>query len=416
MNEELYNARCRKGWSQEEAAAAVGADRTTYWEWENTERLPQPYYLDRLRKAFGMTAEELGYGNYGQIRLSRRRVARSGTAQSAQASTQSGEDMDKKRRLLLQSAAGFIVGSKAVGSAEVEPTKGIDETILDHFERTIRLCWDLLRVDGLPMMEQLLPTFVPSLESLAQQPSGYQKIFAGLASQGCLLAGLVAVLQMNISAAESYCKKAVLYSRVAEDRNLEVAALKHLATKYSDAKYPLKTLRAYQEALPLVDRVSPLLRSRTYLGLALAYAQCGQRQESLYPLGLAKDTFPEYPQDDPAFPYADCGPSSLNHYGGLIHLEFDEPRKAWETFAGAETLTIVVPKRTIIEINNCQAEAAIADRNLELACHHVHVGVAGAHELKSEKRFEDAFGIYRQMRLVWPHESQVKALADLFHR
>src|SRR5262249_5344126 len=152
----------------------------------------------------------------------------------------------------------------------------------------------------------------------------------------------------NYAGAEWSCKQAVEYSGLAENPNLSVAALKHLATKYHSAKYHLLTLQTYQEALPLLDQVSPLLRSRIYLGLALSYAKCQQEQEAIHYLGLAQDTFPEYPEGDPGFLYADCGLSSLNHYGGLISLEFNQPKKAWEIFAGVEKLRskTVVPERT----------------------------------------------------------------------
>jgi tetratricopeptide (TPR) repeat protein len=338
---------------------------------------------------------------------------------------------DPAKRKTLEQLAGVlgiaVTGSQLIGEPETVErlpaltngaSGGVDETLKGHFVAQTKLCWDLLKVDGLPVVQQLLPTYLPALEALAQQSSRYQKIFAGLAAQGCMLAGLVAVLQLNNPVAEAYCKQAVQYSRLAGDRNLEVAALKHLATKYNDAKYPVKTLQTYQEALPLVNEVSPLLHSRTYLGLALASAQCGQKQEALRYLGLALETFPERPEDDPSFVFADCGPSSLNHYGGLIYQEFDEPEKAWEMFAGVETLRskIVIPERTFIEIVNCQTEAAVAQRDLDRACVHIQIGVTGALKVKSEMRFNEVFSIYRQMKIIWPHESRVKALADLFHR
>lgn len=207
-------------------------------------------------------------------------------------------------------------------------------------------------------------------------------------------------------------------SCISEDRTLEAAALKHLAVKYFDLKHPRQTLQTYQEALQFVDQVSPLMQSRTYLGLAAAYAQMGKRQEALSYLGMAQETFPELPENDAAFVYADCGPSSLNHYGGLIYMDLDQPQKAWETFAEVEQLKqrIVIPERTVIEIVNCQAEAAVAQRNLDLACAHIQVGVAGALKLKSERRFADTFAVYKNMRLIWPHEPQVKALGELFQR
>jgi hypothetical protein len=113
-----------------------------------------------------------------------------------------------------------------------------------------------------------------------------------------------------------------------------------------------------------------------------------------------------------------CGRSSLNHYSGLIFLEFNQPKKAWEIFAEVEKMksNIAVPKRTVIEIVNCQAEAALVQRDMELTCTHVQVGVAGALQLKSEKRFNDTFSIYNQMRLIWPREQKVKELGELFYR
>jgi DNA-binding SARP family transcriptional activator len=300
-----------------------------------------------------------------------------------------------------------------------EPTSTIAiEELLPQCTATIAACWRLLKGSEILVVQSLLTTYLPGLVKLAQQPSVHQKKLAGLAAQGYILAGLVTVLQLNHEAAEQYCKQALVYSRLAGDRNLEVAALKHLATKFLSAKYPLKTLHTYQEALPLVSQVSPLLRSRIYLGLAIAYAKCGQKQEAHNFLCLAQDTFPEHPEDDSSFSFADCGRSSLNHYSGLIFLEFNQPKKAWAIFAEVEKMksNIAVPERTVIEIVNCQAEAALVQRDMELACTHVQVGIAGAVKLKSEKRFNDTCSIYNQMRLIWPREQKVKELGELFYR
>jgi len=45
-----------------------------------------------------------------------------------------------------------------------------------------------------------------------------------------------------------------------------------------------------------------------------------------------------------------------------------------------------------------------------------HPGVAGAVKLGSEMRFKEALFAYKQMRCIWPHEPQVKELAELFLR
>ena len=328
-----------------------------------------------------------------------------------------GNESRLSRRDALVMVAGLPL-SLLVKIPSEHTTAIFAEEFLPQCAASITACWHLMRGNDFIIVENMLIATIPHLLTLARQPSIYQKSAAKLTSQGYILAGLVAVLQLKHSMAESYCKLSIQYSRIAEDHNLEVAGLKHLAAKYLSAKYPLKTLSTYQEAFPLVESVSPLLRSRTYLGLALAYAQCGQKQEALKYLALTQDTFPEHPEDDPSFTYADCGLSSIYHYEGLMYLEFNQPKEAWKTFAQVERLKpkIVVPERTIVEIVNCQAESAVADRDLEKACACVQSGVAGAVRLKSEKRFNDTFTIYKQMRQVWPFERRVQSLAELFQR
>jgi DNA-binding SARP family transcriptional activator len=295
---------------------------------------------------------------------------------------------------------------------------GSIEEILFQAEKNFMACWRLMKGSEIFVVQSVLSTWLPVLDTLIKQPSKLQKKLASLAAQGYILAGLVAVLQRKYDGAEWCCKQAIEYSRLAEDYNLLVASLKHLAAKYNSAKYTLLTLHTYQEALPLVSYVSPLLCSRIYLGLALSYAQCKQKHEADYYFGLAQESFPEYPEDDVSFLYADCGRSSLNHYGGLMYLEFDQPERAWEIFSEVEELKskIVVPERTLIEIVNCQAEAAVAQQNMELACIHIQAGVAGALRLNSAKRFHDTFSVYQKMCSLWSHEQKVKQLEGLFHQ
>lgn len=456
----LQAARNRKMWTMEELAEQVGVDVQTIYRWESGLQRPRAYALRKLLAVFGVSAEELGLGSVsgqrspsplsGETVLEERTpgaLAHQGMPLSAQSASvlrltpeqavvllpllKEGESMayDPRKRQTLKHLAYAIEGFLAVSAAPAalldglsllpgSSAKAIDETTIDHFHTMVTLCWRLLKGNELLAVAYLLPTFLPELEVLAQSPSRQQHVLAESAAQGNILAGLSATLQLDHVASEAYCKKAIAWSRVAGDRTLEAAALKHLAVKYFDLKYPRKTLQTYQEVLPFIEAVSPLMQSRTYLGLAAAYAQMNQEQDALRYLGMAQESFPLLPEDDPSFAYADCGPSSLNHYGGLIYLDLGQPQKAWETFAGIEALKhqIVIPERTILEIENCQAEAAVAQRDLELASSHIQSGVAGAQRLNSERRFADVFAVYKEMRLVWPHEPQVKALADLFQR
>ena len=446
LNTSLYTQRKLRGWSQAKLAELIGASEEMISKWERGKKRTSPFYQEKLCELFGMNAQELGFlvpasdNTSYEVPATQKMGEREtmsptlfpqydGTLQAAdfplsqpigeRVSGLEGDIMDKLRRQILE----HVVKGTGIAILNNHPSSSLNranmhEISLPYFEELIKECWSLLRVDGLVAAEQLLLSYLPNLEIAAQQRSHQQKTFAGLASQGYILAGLVTVLQTNLVLAESYCKLAVHYSRLSGDRNLEIAALKHLATKFFDAQYPMKALNTYQEALPMVDDVSPLLRSRTYLGLALAHARCQHKQEALRYLGLAQATFPQYPEDDPGFSFADCGRSSINHYAGLICLEFDQPREAWNSFAEVEMLKskTVIPERTLIEIVNCQAEAAIAQGEMELACTHIRAGIAGAIKLGSEKRFHEAFSAYKQMHCLWPGEQQVKEVAELFHR
>jgi len=64
-----------------------------------------------------------------------------------------------------------------------------NETSLRHFEELIKGCWSLLKIDGLVAAEQLLLTYLPTLEILAQQPSKYQKALGIVETILCIIGG-----------------------------------------------------------------------------------------------------------------------------------------------------------------------------------------------------------------------------------
>lgn len=394
--EKLAAARYERGWSQTQLAEKVGVGRETVSLWERGLTDPYPTCVHKLCEIFEKDPRDLDI----EYNATRKKTISPQHLQIFESPIQIAGAS------LVPVPIGVITPSMSHSA--------IDQLQLDHLKKLIETCWQLLKVYGLTAVVHLLPTFLPSLDTMAQHPSIHQKSVASLAAQGYIINGLVAVLQLNYTLAEEHCKRAIIYSRLAEDKNLEVAALKHLATKYMDSGVPQKVLRTYQQALPLINEVSPLLRSRTYLGLAFSYAQCGQQQEAWKYFGLAEEAFPENFLDDPGFMFADCGPASFNHYGGLICMEEDEPGKAWKRFAGVTELHASVPERIIIELINCQAEAAIANKDMELAMAHIQAGIAGAIKLNSDKRWNDIYSAYKKMRLVWPHERQVKDLAMLF--
>ncbi len=322
------------------------------------------------------------------------------------------------RRQVLQQLLGVISLSQVLSFSLLafgKPTSSV-ENYLSQCEENIFACWRLMKGSEIAVVQSVLCTWLPPLEHIIRQSNAHRQKSASLAAQGYIIAGLVTVLRKDYEGAEWCCKQAIEYSEIAEDHNLKVAALKHLATKYNSAKYLLKTLHTYQEALVSVEQASPLLQSRIYLSLALAYAQCGDKSQALKYWDLTQDRFPTEPENDPSFLYADCGKSSINHYGGLMYLAFGQADKAWNTFEQVVQMQqqIVIPERTIIEIVNCKAEAAIAQKNLDLTCMHLQEGIQGAIKLRSEKRFHDSLTLYKQARTLWPYEQSLLKLEELF--
>src|SRR6266487_5071246 len=62
-NRKLEMARLKKRWSVETACKKIGVSVNTFNRWERGLQLPQLETLDQLCEAFGMSPEELGFGD-----------------------------------------------------------------------------------------------------------------------------------------------------------------------------------------------------------------------------------------------------------------------------------------------------------------------------------------------------------------
>lgn len=292
------------------------------------------------------------------------------------------------------------------------------EEFLAQCAASITVCWQLLRGNDFRVVGQVLSKYLPTLETLADQPSRYQKSAAKLAAQAHLLTSLIGLHQNNLLQRELHCKQAVALSQRAQDKNLQVAALMWLAVTYYYSKHPAKALKTYQEALPAIHAASPLVQGCTYVRMSNAYAQCGQEQDAVRYLRLAQEVFPEIPENDPGFLFADGGRFTLTLWEGLTRLDLDQPQEAWDALAQIEQLppTIIIPERTRLEITNHRAEAAVALGDQERFFAYIEAGVIGAKNLRSERRYNEAFEVYRIAKQLWRNEPKIKELQDLFVR
>jgi len=305
-----------------------------------------------------------------------------------------------------------------------EPTAPLfAEEFLPQCAASITACWHLMRGNQLAVVDEVLSAYLPMLTTLATYPSRYQKPAAYLATQGYRINGILALHRNNLKEREVYCQQAVQYSEIAEDSSLLVSALISLASTFYYNKHPIMAAQIYQRALTYLHHISPLLLARVYIELAVVCAQQKQQQEALRYMRLAQEMYPEYPESDPSFLYAEFSPSSMILEEGLTHLALtlhypdgEYPRQAWNTFARIEKLEakFLIPERIRLEIINHQANTALALKDLDAFCYQLEQGVIGANRLGSEKRRQEAIEVYREARGLWPNESRIKGLADLF--
>src|SRR5947209_3060426 len=423
----LRQARLRKGWTQQELADFAQVSVTSI---ERAER-GEPLRVDicsRICKCLGKEKpEELGLQSHGEqdsLRVSVDALYTVSDIDKENVSlqgTESSEAMKKKRDvgLTLALAPGMLLNTLFLPPLPTGTKPlSIDEETLNHYAKLTEICWHLSKGTELEIAEPTLWSYLSRLTAIAKQSSEHQQVAARIASQGYLLAALLAGHRDDLNARQNLCEQALLFANVAEDRNLQVASLRQLALTFDYKERPGKALQTYQQSIPYLNEVSPLLRSRMYAGLSGSHAYFEQDKEALRFLGLAYESFPEKPEHDPSFLYADCEYFTLLLWDGLTHLDLHQLEEAEKAFAQVDGLNpkIHVPERVRIEFLNYQAETFTKLQKMEQAHTYLEEAVKASLALGSERRYSQAFEVYKQMRLVWHHETRIKELGEFFTR
>ncbi len=295
----------------------------------------------------------------------------------------------------------------------------VDETTSEafvHFASLTNTARHLSEGNELQAAERTLWAYLPRVEAIAKLSFEDQQTAAALASQGYLLAASLAGHRNDLQARHRYSEQALLYGKLAEDRNLQIVALRQLSITFDYLGRPDKVLQIYQQAFPYLGEVSPLLRACVYAGVSGAYAQLRQRPEALHFMDLAYEHFPANPEREPSFLHTICRYSTLVFFDGLNYLDLGQPAEAEKVLARIDGLhpKIQIPERVRIEALNYQVEVFIALNAMEQACAYLEVAVQAALAIGSERRLQESFALFQRMKEIWPHESRVQALADLF--
>ncbi|HTK05635.1 MAG TPA: helix-turn-helix domain-containing protein [Ktedonobacteraceae bacterium] len=439
---ELVEARIFAGFSQEEVAAQIGVTRNTISQWERGKTNPYPIHVQSLCKLFGKSARELGLNTRSQKRVDMQKQAveipqnaletgmrldllAQETLQEREIKDREKETMDVTRRhLLLQlsGAAGPLLLSPAVTVATREPsspTVAIEEFTL-QCAGSLKACWHLLKGSGLTLTEEILATYVPSLTTLIQHPSCHVEMLAGLAAQAKILQAVLAMHRLNFLGREMYCHEAVKYGEISGDTRLHAAALMYLAYTYTycTPQQPKKAITFFLNGLQVLGDEPSSLKSDIYIGLADAYAQCRQEQEAFQAIGLAQKHFPDYPELDPSALYADYGPSEIYQWEGKMYLDLARQypgrgysQKAYASFSQSLALQSIAERsatETIIHLADAARGTGDLDRYVALLTEGTH----RARSLGSQKRYSEAFDIFRRTPAQWKNEQQIRHLAE----
>ncbi len=175
----------------------------------------------------------------------------------------------------------------------------------------------------------------------------------------------------------------------------------------------------YQQALQC-HVSSGLLYSCVQSGLAQAYAQCGKEQLALDAIETAHQTFPDHPENDASFLYADFDQSQFCLWEGLTYLalgthhstqnERQESQsyyqKAWETFAHIEKDTgpITATARDRTDILHHMAATALVLEDPQQFCCYLEKGMQEMVALGSKRRRKELIVTYMQGRNIWPQK------------
>ena len=325
-----------------------------------------------------------------------------------------------RRQALLSLAAlplALSVGGSAM--ADASGAAAATEVFLSRSAASVTSCWHLLKGADLPAVDQMLSSYLVNLEGIARQHSKYQSAAARLASQAHRISGIVALHRNQLRLREAHCKQALHYATIASDASSQASAIISLASTYYYTSEPARAAVVYEKALELEAGMPPLQRSRVRAELSVAYGQLRREQEAIRSAGVAEELYPDNPEHDPSFLYAEFTPASLTLERGLAFVALAEQfpgrsyqEKAAEIFGRLNSMGTSVPDRIRFEIINHQAATAVLRNDLEAFESYIRQAIEGVALLASKQRLRELKIAWRKAADIWPREPRLKELGE----
>ncbi len=467
VNTKLRNARRRKGWTLDVASSKIGngIHPNTLSAWEKgrhkpgigfladlqrvyeaslydlglehvvdsdstSERLPEIASIEVQSPFVGdiLNAEDLEIRLLVQVYRWNRRSADYGNLQrSIQQEIRSYDDMtdsetnkleNPERRKALRVLAKLpiqLYGLTALGASSAIAA----EELLPHCAAGLTACWHLSNGIDLQLAQTTLSAYLPTLQKVATQSTVHKKVAAGLVAQAYLLHSVLAWHLESLERAEWYARQAISFSNLAEDAGLQAASHKKLATVYYYSNRPQKSLVACQQATLYLKNAPIAVQSFVYRELSSYQAIDGQIHDALVSLDRAHKAF-AHPSMKDGPSYAAGDEFEMILWDGLTHYHLGQYKESLNSFLEIDGLQPKKPiaERIRIEFLNNQAliELRRKERDMELAMAYWKAGIQGAVALKSERRYSEAYEVYRTMQAVWPEEKSIAELRPLLKR
>jgi tetratricopeptide (TPR) repeat protein len=327
------------------------------------------------------------------------------------------------RRQALITLAALPLSAVAADQLMATETRNLTATrqlFLSRCAASVTACWHLLRGSDLQTVREVLSGYLLPLEAIASEPSKYQSAAAALASQAHRISGILALHQDQLRIREYHCNRALYYATAAADVGSEASALISLASTYFYMSKPDLAAKTYERAFELETRIPPLQRSRVYAELSVVYGQLGRAHDAIRAAERSDELYPDRPEHDPSFLYAEFTPASLALEQGLAYVALaghfnarNYEYKAAKIFA---QLTIGqlghVPDRIRFEIVNSQARAAVLVGDLDAFESYFGAGVQGVALLSSKQRKREIEHAWQCAAERWPNERRVRGLKE----
>ena len=335
-------------------------------------------------------------------------------------SSRSAHDLSRRQALLTLAALPVTFAMSNASSADLRGPAAAKEFFLSQCAASLTASWHLLRGSDLSTIDQMLSAYLLPLEGVARQRSRYQKAAAGLASQAHRISGIIALHRNQLKVREHHCRQALHYATVASDPSSRVSALISLASTYFYSSDPARAAVIFEQASDLGGGMPPLQRARVYAELSVVYGQLSREQDAIRSAELAEEIYPDQPEQDPSFLYAEFTPASLTLEQGLAYIALAEQepgrgyqRKAADIFARVENATSTdVPDRIRFEIINHQATTAVLLDDIDAYEMYAHRGLDGVIMLGSRQRLKEMERAWQGAMAKWPRERRIGALKE----